>query len=70
MKYISWLGTVASISGSFLVAFQLMLPGYCCFLLGTVSWMYIGLQRGDRPLIVLNSAFLLANVIGFYNVLC
>ena len=69
MKYISWIGTAASICGSFLVALQIVLLGYCFFLVGTVSWLYIGLKRRDRPLMVLNGAFLVANIIGFYNVI-
>ena len=68
MKFTGWLGTLASIVGSFLVALQFMLVGYSCFLVGSIAWLYIGVTRGDKPLVVLNGAFLIANLIGFYNV--
>ena len=68
MKIIGWLGTIASIVGSFLVALQFMVVGYSCFLVGSIAWLVIGIRRGDRPLMVLNGAFLLANLIGFYRV--
>ena len=67
-KFTGWIGTAASILGSFLVALQFMLVGYSCFLIGSVAWLYIGAVRKDKPLVVLNSAFLVANIIGFYNV--
>ena len=69
MKIIGWLGTIASIVGSFLVALQFMLVGYSCFLVGSIAWLYVGVTRGDKPLMVLNGAFLLANLIGFYRVI-
>ena len=69
MKVIGWLGTISSIAGSFLVALQFMLVGYSCFLVGSIAWLYVGVTRGDKPLVVLNGAFLLANLIGFYRVI-
>ncbi len=68
VKTVGWAGTLASIAGSFLVALQFMVVGYVCFLVGSIAWLVIGIHRGDRPLVVLNGAFLLANLIGFYNV--
>ena len=63
------MGTLASIVGSFLVALQFMLVGYSCFLVGSIAWLYVGVTRGDKPLMVFNGAFLLANLIGFYRVI-
>ena len=68
MKLTGWLGTIASIVGSFLVALQFMIVGYSCFLVGSIAWLLIGIHRSDKPLVVLNGAFLLANLIGFYRV--
>ena len=68
MKNVSWLGTVASIIGSFTVAFQFFLLGYSLFLIGSISWLIVGVSKRDKPLVVLNSAFMVANMIGFYNV--
>ena len=68
-KIISWLGTVTSIIGAFLVASQIILFGYCAFIIGSVSWLIVGIVNKDKPLIVLNGTFFLANLLGLYNVL-
>ena len=68
-KIISWLGTITSIIGAFLVASQIVLFGYCAFIIGSVSWLIVGIVKKDRPLIVLNGTFFLANLLGLYNVL-
>ena len=69
MKYLSWVGTASSIAGSFIVAMQFFLPGYCFFLLGSVSWCIVAAKRADRALLTLNGTFVLANLLGVYNVL-
>jgi len=61
---LAWIGTIASILGSFLVAFGLMNWGYLCFITGTISWLIIAIMRRDKALGVLNGAFLIANIIG------
>lgn len=61
---ISWIGTVCSVVGSFVVAFQILVLGYTLFLIGSLSWLYVGIVKRDKPLIVLNGVFFLANVIG------
>ena len=68
-KIISWLGTLTSIIGAFLVASQIVLFGYCAFIIGSVSWLIVGIVNKDKPLIVLNGTFFLANLLGLYNVL-
>lgn len=68
-KFISWLGTLTSIIGAFLVASQIVLFGYCAFIIGSVSWLIVGIVKKDKPLIVLNGTFFLANILGLYNVL-
>lgn len=67
MKYLAWIGTVASVLGSFIVAAKLFLIGYCFFLLGSVSWSLVGLARRDMALVSLNVCFLTANLFGLYN---
>lgn len=62
---IQWLGTITSIIGSFIIAFGFMLAGYSFFLVGSISWLVVGFKQHNRPLIVLNGTFFLANVIGF-----
>jgi hypothetical protein len=69
IKFISWLGTITSIIGAFLVASQIVLFGYCAFIIGSVSWLFVGFKRRDNSLIVLNGVFFLANLLGLYNVI-
>ena len=64
---ISWLGTMASIIGAFIVARKLFLIGYCFFIVGSVSWLIVGYVRKDNSLIVLNGTFFLANLLGLFN---
>lgn len=66
-KIIEWFGTVASIAGSFIVAFHMFTLGYIFFLAGAVAWLYIGFKFKNKPLIALNVAFTIANLIGLYN---
>jgi hypothetical protein len=66
-KIISWLGTITSIIGAFMVASQIIFFGYCAFIIGSVSWLIIGIINKDKPLIVLNGTFFVANLIGLYN---
>jgi hypothetical protein len=66
-KFISWFGTFASIFGSFLVAMQYFKFGYVAFIFGSASWLYIAYKNNDRALLVLNTTFFIANIIGIYN---
>jgi uncharacterized membrane protein YdbT with pleckstrin-like domain len=66
-KFISWLGTMASIIGAFLVASQIVFVGYLAFIIGSASWLFVGFKRKDNSLIVLNGVFFLANMLGIYN---
>lgn len=67
IKFISWLGTVTSITGAFLVAFKLVFIGYCFFIVGSFAWLAIGIVTKNKPLIVLNATFFVANLIGLFN---
>jgi hypothetical protein len=67
MKSISWVGTIASIIGSFVVAMQIFLIGYCFFAVGSISWLIVGISRRDVSLVTLNGVFFLANIVGLYN---
>lgn len=64
---ISWIGTLSSIIGAFIVASQLFFLGYCFFIIGSLSWLMVGYYRKDKSLIVLNGTFFLANILGLYN---
>ena len=64
MGVTSWIGTVSSIIGSFLVAFQIFVLGYCFFIIGSISWLMVAIIRRDKSLAILNGFFLSANLIG------
>ena len=66
-KFISWLATGSSIIGAFLVAMQIIVIGYCFFVVGAIGWLYIGVIKKDNALITLNGVFLIANILGLYN---
>ena len=65
LNKIQWLGTATSIIGAFIVAFGAMLAGYSFFMVGSISWLIVGFKQQNKPLIVLNGTFFLANVLGF-----
>ena len=67
IKFTSWLGTLASIIGSFLVAFHAFQFGYVLFIVGSASWLFVGFKRKDSALITMNLIFFLANIMGLYN---
>lgn len=69
MNRLSWLGTLSSVAGSFLVAFGVMLAGYACFSLGSVTWLIVGFAKKDKPLVTLNGTFFIANLIGLYRLI-
>ena len=64
---ISWLGTLASITGSFSVALATFQIGYVLFTVGSVSWLWVAYCRRDKSLAVLNGTFLVANIVGLVN---
>lgn len=66
-KVISWVGTITSIGGAFLVALGLMQLGYISFLIGSTSWLYVGVKVKDSSLITLNGVFMIANIIGTFR---
>lgn len=69
MKTLSWIGTITSVMGAFVVAVGMMLAGYSLFLVGSISWLIVAARRLDVPLGLLNACFLLANMIGFARAL-
>ena len=64
---ISWICTLTSIIGSFLVAFHLFQLGYILFLVGSLSWLTVAIVKKDKPLLILNATFFIANIIGVFN---
>ena len=68
MKSLAYIGTFTSVAGAFLKAFQIVLPAYIGYIVGSTIWTIIGKVNNDNPLFILNITFLVANIIGVYNV--
>lgn len=64
---LSWIGTLTSIIGSFLVAFGLAVMGYGFFIVGSLSWLIVAVKTKNSALGVLNGTFFCANIIGLIN---
>lgn len=64
---LSWIGTLTSIIGSFLVAFGLAVMGYGFFIVGSLSWLIVAVKTKNSALGVLNGTFFCANIIGLVN---
>ena len=67
LKYISWVATILSVMGSFMVANGFNLIGYITFILGSLGWGYIGLVNKDNALTTMQGIFLIANIMGLHN---
>lgn len=67
MKALSWIGMATGVVGSFVVAMQFFLVGYCLFAVSSVSWLIVGVKRKDKPMLTMNGVFLVSNMIGLYN---
>lgn len=64
LQLISWLGTINSIAGAFLVANGIFLVGYCIFASGAVLWIIVAKMLKNRAMLLLEFIFLLANING------
>lgn len=64
---LSWIGTLASIIGSFLVAAKFALVGYAFFIVGSLAWLIVAIKTKNSALGVLNGTFFCANIIGLFN---
>lgn len=64
---LSWIGTLTSIIGSFLVAFGVAVVGYVFFVVGSLSWLIVAVKTKNSALGVLNGTFFCANIIGLIN---
>lgn len=67
MKYISWCGTVAGVTGAFLVAGRMPVTGYVVMACSSIAWVVVGLRMCNRALWVQSILFFIANILGLYN---
>ena len=64
LKIISWLGTINSIAGAFLVANGIFLIGYCIFTSGAILWLIVAKMQKNEAMFFLELVFLTANING------
>lgn len=65
----AWIGTLASMLGSLLVAFGLNLFGFSAFILGSGLWLFVAWSESNKPLFWLNLWFMGCNLIGLWRAL-
>ena len=68
-KMLKWIGTIAGIIGSLLVAMNngLQFIGYICFLIGAVSWLIASIKTNDKAGIIQWLFFTGVNIMGILN---
>lgn len=67
LKIVSWLGTLTSIAGAFLVANGIFLQGYSIFATGAILWLIVAKIQKNAAMFFLELVFLIANINGIYN---
>ena len=67
LKLISWLGTINSIAGAFLVANGIFLVGYCMFASGAILLLIVAKMQKNEAMFFLELVFLTANINGIIN---
>ena len=64
LKTFSWLGTINSVIGAFLVANGFFLIGYIIFASGAVLWLIVAKMLKNNAMLLLEFIFLIANING------
>ena len=64
LKIFSWLGTINSVIGAFLVANGFFLIGYIIFASGAVLWLIVAKMLKNNAMLLLEFIFLVANING------
>jgi nicotinamide riboside transporter PnuC len=66
---LKWIGTIAGIIGSLLVAMNngLQFIGYIAFLIGALSWLIASVQSKDKAGIAQWAFFTAVNIMGIIN---
>lgn len=66
-KILETIGTALAVIGSFLVAAKFGQYGYPFFFVSSISMLIAAIGMKNRNYVVLNSAFLMANIVGLFN---
>ena len=66
-KTLETFGTALAVIGSFLVAMKYAQYGYPFFFISSISMLIAAIGMKNRNYAILNSAFLMANIVGLFN---
>lgn len=50
--YVKWLSMLLAVAGVFLISASFVLYGQIAYLISTVGWVYVGMQWGDRAIMI------------------
>jgi len=67
IKAIEFVGVFCGITGSFLVARGFLASGFCLFLVSSISLGFSAIKQKNWSLTLLQSAFLVSNMLGVSN---
>lgn len=67
IKVVEFVGVFCGIVGSFLVARGFLASGFCLFLVSSLSLGFSAIKQKNWNLTLLQSAFLLSNILGVSN---
>ena len=50
--YVKWLSMLLAVAGVFLISASFILYGQIAYIVSTVGWIYVGMQWGDRAIMI------------------
>ena len=50
--YVKWVSMLLAVAGVFLISASFTLYGQIAYLISTVGWIYVGMQWGDRAIMI------------------
>ncbi len=50
--YVKWLSMLLAVAGVFLISASFVLYGQVAYLISTIGWIYVGMQWGDRAIMI------------------
>ena len=50
--YVKWLSMLLAVAGIFLLSANLILYGQVAYIISSIGWIYVGMQWGDRAIMI------------------
>ena len=50
--YVKWLSMLLAVAGIFLISASMILYGQIAYIISCVGWIYVGMQLGDRAIMI------------------